>query len=241
MVSLLLPPRSGRLPIASFCVEQGRWAARGKEDVKTFASASSSLPSRKAKMAIKEPTRTVATGAVPARAATASRQEAVWESVASVQQKLTRSLGSSVAAPQSRSSLQLSLENEKLKRAQSSYVAALKPAGEKEHDVIGYVLAINGKLNSAEIYPSNGLFRKMWAKLISANATEPLGERSEEASAPPSLEAVSAFLAASESGERSERELPKDVRLETRDSEGVLYSETRRRDGGWVHRSYLAK
>src|SRR5262245_41994669 len=28
-VSLVLPPKSGTIPIASFCVEQGRWSARG--------------------------------------------------------------------------------------------------------------------------------------------------------------------------------------------------------------------
>ena len=54
-VSLILPPKSGRIPIASFCVEQGRWAARGKEDVKTFATASASVPSREAKLAIRAP------------------------------------------------------------------------------------------------------------------------------------------------------------------------------------------
>src|SRR5436190_17919166 len=54
-VSLLLPPRSGRIPIASFCVEQGRWTARGKEDVKTFATASAVVPSREAKIAMKAP------------------------------------------------------------------------------------------------------------------------------------------------------------------------------------------
>src|SRR5882724_6494278 len=32
-VSLILPPKSGRVPLSAFCVEQGRWAARGKEDV----------------------------------------------------------------------------------------------------------------------------------------------------------------------------------------------------------------
>ena len=67
MVSLLLPPRSGRVAIASFCVEQGRWSARGKEDVKTFASAASALPSRKAKMAIKAPTPVRRGGRGPAR------------------------------------------------------------------------------------------------------------------------------------------------------------------------------
>jgi hypothetical protein len=31
------------------------------------------------------------------------------------------------------------------------------------------------------------------------------------------------------------------MRQETRDSDGALYSEARRADGKWVHRSYLAK
>ena len=34
---MVLPAQSGRIPIASFCVEQGRWTARGKEDAKTFS------------------------------------------------------------------------------------------------------------------------------------------------------------------------------------------------------------
>ncbi len=32
MVSLVLPPKSGSVPIASFCVEEGRWSPRGRED-----------------------------------------------------------------------------------------------------------------------------------------------------------------------------------------------------------------
>src|SRR5215469_17688122 len=49
-VSLLLKPHSGALSIASFCVEQGRWTARGSEDVAKFSSANASLPSRIAKL-----------------------------------------------------------------------------------------------------------------------------------------------------------------------------------------------
>src|SRR5204863_7082054 len=71
MVSLLLPPKSGRIPIASFCVEQGRWSARGKEDVKTFASSASSIPSREMKLAMKAP-RPAPTGPVTAVPAGAS-------------------------------------------------------------------------------------------------------------------------------------------------------------------------
>ena len=50
-VSLVLPARSGVVPIAAFCVEQGRWSQRAGEDVKTFASADAVLPSRETKLA----------------------------------------------------------------------------------------------------------------------------------------------------------------------------------------------
>ncbi len=65
MVSLLLPPNSGSVPIASFCVEEGRWTARGREDAKNFATASASVPSREMKLAMKAPMPAAACG--PAR------------------------------------------------------------------------------------------------------------------------------------------------------------------------------
>ena len=54
-VSLLLPAKSGSVPIASFCVEQGRWSARGKEDHAKFSSAKESMPSRSALLAMAAP------------------------------------------------------------------------------------------------------------------------------------------------------------------------------------------
>src|SRR5215468_8219867 len=55
MVSLVLPPKSGAIPIASFCVEEGRWTARGSEDAKHFSTASAAVPSREMKLAMKAP------------------------------------------------------------------------------------------------------------------------------------------------------------------------------------------
>lgn len=49
---LILPPRSGVVPIGAYCVERGRWARRGKESDKQFNSARTSLPSRKLKIAL---------------------------------------------------------------------------------------------------------------------------------------------------------------------------------------------
>jgi hypothetical protein len=252
-VSLVLPPRSGRIPIASFCVEQGRWAARGKEDVKTFATASAVVPSREAKLAMKAPLPVAQpdptpTGGVPRgdlRAAftgsdTGSRQQQVWAKVRKVQEGLSSNLGVTVNAATSQTSLQLALENEKLKDAQAGYLAALKPAAEKD-DIVGYVFAVNGKLNSAEIYPSNGLFRKMWPKLLAASITEAIGQKNAGGAATPSSEAALAFLDVAAKGQSSEKPLAGAVQLETRDSDASLYFETRRANRTWVHRSYLAK
>ena len=54
-VSFVLPPKSGQVPIASFCVEQGRWSARGKEDQFKFSSAHEAMPSRAALLAMITP------------------------------------------------------------------------------------------------------------------------------------------------------------------------------------------
>jgi hypothetical protein len=240
MVSLLLPAKSGAIPIASFCVEQGRWTARGREDAKNFSTASAAVPSREMKLAMKAPM-----PAAPA-AETSVRQQQVWDNVQKTQSRLTGNLGASVRSVQSASSLQLALESEKLMDAQKGYINALKAAGEKEDDIVGFIFAVNGTLNSADVYPSNGLFRKMWTKLVTASVIEAIGHKDEPAVAAPSIDAVTAFLAAAEAGKASEKALNAGVRLETREADqGYLFETARAASpaspAAWVHRNYLAK
>jgi hypothetical protein len=263
MVSLVLPPKSGAVPIASFCVEQGRWSARGREDAKNFSTASAAVPSREMKLAMKapmpakpapEPGNTAANGdrgrmqlaGNAAVSETGERQQKVWENVRKTQSKLTGNLGASVQSAQSGSSLQLALENEKLMDAQKLYINALKAAGESSDDIIGFIFAVNGELNSADVYPSNGLFRKMWTKLLTASVIEAIGHKDEPAVAPPESAAVSAFLTAAEAGKSSEKSLNAGVKLQTREADKAYLFETARAPSpsapaAWVHRNYLAK
>jgi ARG and Rhodanese-Phosphatase-superfamily-associated Protein domain len=252
MVSLLLPPRSGAIPIASFCVEQGRWTARGREDARNFSAAAASVPSRELKLAMKAPTPAAHPTADPAiagpalQAETGTRQQRVWDSVRDTQARLSGSLGAQVRSAQSASSLQLALENEKLIDAQKGYINALKAAGEGGDDIIGFVFAVNGELNSADVYPSNGLFRKMWSKLLTASVIEAIGQKNQPALAPPSVEAVNAFLTQAETGRAAAKALNAGVRLDTREAERVYLFETVRlaspgTPAAWVHRNYLAK
>lgn len=234
--SLTLPPRSGRVPIAAFCVERSRWSKRGAEDETTFASAPEALPSLESRLAMRY------SQVVPAPGSHArDPQSAMWDSVASIQQNLQASLGESVASPESQSSLQLALENETLQKAKEAYVEALRPAGEEGSDIVGFVFAINGKLNSADVYPSNGLFRKLWPKLLNASVTEAIANRDGESATAPTLDAVSAFITAAEQGQKTEQTLSADVVLDSRVSSGAIYSESRSPKAGWMHRNYLAR
>ena len=252
-VDLLLPPRSGAVSIAAFCVESGRWTARGNEDVRQFSSAAAAMPSREAKVAMRA---YVATAAPPAGAAASAvsayaggagageSQQEIWALARKTQDSLSRSVGAPVAAPASPSSLQLSLENEELKQAQAAYIAALRGAGENGDDIVGYVFAINGKINSGDVYASNALFRKMWSKLLAANVTEAISVKEASGAAPappPPVKDVEAFLAKASAGATAERAINASVHLATLDGDASLYAETRRADGSWVHRNYLAK
>jgi hypothetical protein len=130
------------------------------------------------------------------------KQRKVWDSVATTQGKLSSGLNAQLYAPQSATSLQLTLEHEKLKEARTAYIHRARDDRPERRDVVGYVVAINGKMSSANLYPSNGLFRKMWSKQLAATVTEAIGETS-KAAAPeaPKPGAVSEFLAAAERGQ----------------------------------------
>jgi hypothetical protein len=240
-VSLLVPAKSGKVPISSFCVEQGRWTARGAEDASRFASAGSSVPSRQAKMAIYAAPSPASGADLPdfrRMDNTSARQSEVWRDVAATQRKLEENVGAPVASPLSRSSLQLSLENQKLADMKQPYLKALMDAAAKENDIVGYVFAVNGKINSGDVYPSNGLFNKMWSKLLNSSVTEAIGDKNGESGTPPSTEQVLAFLDEAEKGKSQVRQV-NDGKVETRESLKSLYSESARSGGGFLHRSYI--
>jgi len=236
--SLLLPPKSGRVPIASFCVEHGRWSARAYESAAQFNSASSIVPSRDMKLAMQAPV-PAAVAAEPS-VETQYRQNHVWANVDRSQEALSRSTGVDVRAELSASSLQLALENKKLAAERDKYVKALKAAAEKNGDVVGFVFAVNGKINSGDVYPSHALFAKMWPKLLEASAVEAIARRNEPADQAPAGEAVRDFIAQADSGKVSVTALDVGMRRVMHEAaHGYLIEAAL--DKGWIHRSYLAK
>jgi hypothetical protein len=228
VVDLILPPRSGKIPIAAFCVENGRWSRRGNEEVTTFNSSSNVVASREVKLAAK---------------ARGSQGE-VWREVAAAQDKLSANVGGNVKNEASPTSFQLALENKEVQKTAENYIDALSGIVNGKPDVIGYVFAINGKINSADIYASSVLFKKLWPKLLKASAIEAIAElrRGEKFAAPPA-DAVRGFLDDSPKGTETEKDVSSRVQMVTRESTGSVFFETRdkAKSDVWVHRNVIRK
>ncbi len=146
-----------------------------------------------------------------------------------------------VAADASPSSLQLALENEKLDKTIETYVAALESKGFATSDIVGFAFAIDGKLNSAEVYPSNGLFQKMWPKLLRASVTEAIGAKAETELDAPKPEGVADMLTKAEAAKPTTGAVDAANVVETRESDEAALFETKRAKGDFVHRTYMIK
>jgi hypothetical protein len=159
-IDIILPVKSGKVFIAAFCVESGRWTKRKNEDVSKFGSSDERIVTRELKIA----------------ANLSLSQGEVWDKVGEAQKKLSANVGEKVNAAASATSLQLSLENGKVAANADEYVKKLAAIVNGKSDVIGYAFVINGEINSAEIYASNHLFKKLWPKLLKATAVEAVAE-----------------------------------------------------------------
>ena len=227
-VDLIVPTKSGKIPISAFCVEHGRWSQRGGERGDMFSMTDNMIATRHLKLAMKA----------------APSQARVWKEVDVAQEKLSAGVATSVRSAQSQSSLQLALENEKVQASTDDYLKKLSSIVESHSDVIGFVFAINDKLNSADVYASNAMFKRFWPRLLKTAAIEAVAERPlKEKSDPVSIASAGEFLTASEKGSETNNEVTTRTHMLKREAENSLFFETRdmEHNGSWIHRNYLMK
>lgn len=230
---IALAPRSGKVPIAAFCVERGRWQQRGAEPQAHFSSAGGYVVGNRMKLAAN------------ANYERGGGQQRVWNEVAQNQQKLSRSTRAEVASAASPSSFQLSLEHPKVQESVDAYVAKLEEIVAEKEDVIGCAVAVNGKVVAADMYGSSALFRKLWPKLLRSAATEAAAEVPADAKGPmPTVSAghVHDLLRDAEAGKKSEKDVRGEIIVTTAESKANVMFESRAKDAdAYMHRSYLAK
>jgi hypothetical protein len=227
-IDFIVPPRSGRMPIAAFCVEAGRWNKRGNEENASFSSSENMIATKDLKLAAKRE----------------RSQDAVWKNVKVAQEKLAVNVDEAAPVIKSTSSFELTVENTKVKETTDAYIKALSGILQNKSDVIGYVFAINGQVNSADVYASRALFAKLWPKLLKASAVEAIAELNKDVEAKPvASEVVHTFLSDSEKARAETRQVTRRVRVVTREDDKNIFFETQDRaaNDGWVHRNYIRK
>ena len=226
-VDIILPAKSGKISIEAFCVESGRWTQRGGESAGQFTSSNERIVSKDLKLAANKE----------------RSQGEVWKKVQETQDKLSANVGTTVNSGVSKTSLQLSLENKQVVANIDEYLKNLSGILEGESDVIGYAFVINGKINSADIYASNFLFKKLWGKLLKASATEAVSElKGAKGIKLVKISDIKAFLDGADNGKSEERNVTARVKLTTRESKDDMVFESRdEKSKAVIHRSYVKK
>lgn len=222
----MIPAGAMRSPVAAFCVEAGRSRPRGNELSSSFEVSSAQLPTKSLKMA----------------ALYRRSQQDVWNGVSQTQSNLGRNLGAPVKAQLSQTSLQLTLEHPRVQEAAQPYLEKLAVLPDKGN-VIGYAIAVNGRIHSADVYGSSDLFRQLWPKLIQAGVIEALAEQQPRADVtPPSAETVQAFLQEAEQGQAYRQTAANQVQIRQESAQALLFETCDAGRGNlMVHRCYLAK
>lgn len=265
-ISVIIPRNSGKVSIEAFCVESDRWESRGDENEEVFSSSEERIVSRELKIATYgDPSGSISgsgsgrgsgsasgsgsgggigygsgDGASAGSAPALGSQTQVWNQVAVTQTNLSANVTVDVTANASASSLQLSLENKKLKKATEDFVKQFADLTKGKSDVIGYAFAINGKINSADIYLSNHLFVKLWPKMLKAAVTEAISlAKKPKARTAPTAAAVQNFLASADRGIKKERQTVAKSKVITRASKNEAVYEARDKADLVVHRNYV--
>jgi hypothetical protein len=241
---MILPARSGRVPIAAFCVEQGRWTKRGAEDAKTFSGSSMGLVTRESKLAVKnkndqnEVWASVATARAQLKSSTLSLEEQMGLTTRA--DRFNRADGVNLRG--TGTSMQLALEARTVGASAEPYQHALAKILDAHPGAIGCAFAINGELNSADVYYSPALFRQLWPKLLSSISIEAASTRAaSQAFTPIEAAAVESALHSARDGSESAKVINPRTRWSKRESDKLLLFESQDPAAGWIHRNYIAK
>jgi len=267
--SLVVPPKSGKVTLASFCVESGRWSKRGDEGVANFSRSKFMAASVEQKLAAQylknqgEVWAQVANSRAMFYLATSGYSAGIPFTLnqAAIDPSTglplpTQSSAQTIAGEAARiapgllqvnlggsTSLQLALEDPKIQKLVKEYVDQMDRQLKAQKNPVGLAVAINGKVVSADIYGRPALFKALWPKLINAAATEAMAKFDKKLKVqrlnPADFEA---FLK-NEKQESPKRQKLNDqtVLLTTKGNRHILFeTHDQRGSAGWIHRSFLA-
>ena len=176
---LILPPKGEKKVIPVFCVEPGRWAPRVSgegSDRNVFTAAPVPLATREQNLAVR----------------LEKDQARVWSAGKETNASLTTlaadfrprdrngnraEIELSVSGLYGTDSYVLASEQPEIKTLTQPYLDAIASKTKGNQFLVGAAFAINGKINTAEVYETTGLFEKLWPRLLRGAAVEALAKK----------------------------------------------------------------
>jgi hypothetical protein len=225
ITSLVVPPKSGKMPVPSFCIEQSRWQL-GK-DGKAFGKVETVILAGQG-------VRT-ASKAIPDKGG----QGAVWEAVARQKQAAQLKLGSGY----SNSSLNETLDSPQVKKICAACAKALDGVPAKHADAVGVAIAVNGKVAEVNLYPNARLLRQIYPRLVQSFAVHAALEKDALKGKPApavSAEDVKKFMAGGKEKARRFEGVNSDNKIRIRELASELECATAYK-GQIIHRQWLNK
>lgn len=224
---LILPSKSGKVSLSAFCVEHGRWIQRGNESVSTFNGSHDAVSSKELKMAVRMK----------------ADQVEVWNQVAQAQASMSSNLRANVRSAAAPTSLAMTMDAPVVQRSIDGYIQELAGIVNGKNDVIGYAFAIDGKVNSADVYSSHDLFAKLWMKQLRANCIEAVMKNTGKNFEPATISNVKNAIQDAEAGKPTTKDLTARTEVVVKESAQNVMFETRDRaqNNAWVHRNYMTK
>jgi len=161
---VLLRPRSSAVKLPVYCVEQGRWVKKSER----FAAG-----------------RTAGTKKLRKSAVAKSSQGKIWSDVAekSAQSGVVSSTGT----------MQAVYNDAQLGQKIKAYEKAFADLPGKTSNMVGFVVAVRGKLETADLFANPPLLAGLWTKLVKAAATDAVTSQNSPAEQPTAAQ-VRAFL-----------------------------------------------
>ena len=169
-------------------------------------------------------------------------QSKVWEAGKEVQRSLVN------AAPAAgfdvpgtgATSIVTALENPAVQKKVAEYEKALAEIIRDRHDIVGMAFAINGEVNTAEIYAGTGLFRKLWPKLLKSCSLEAISKKKDGPFPKVAPEDIRTLLEEAAGGKLRTETLSGDMRMKVYDGEKSVLFDTQK-GGKSLHQQYIRK
>lgn len=184
----IVPPESDPVDLNVFCVEPGRWVATSEHFGASEAMYGGAAGGGSSHGAV--PMAMMAQPSVRAKAMADKDQNAVWDEVRKQQSAETVAVAGVAPAAADQiahtSSYAKVMENEDVKKQvdavarpiEVNYQSLIRQL--RDHNAVGVVVAVNGRIIWADVFASTDLLEKYWPKLVRSYASEAVVTRAKD-------------------------------------------------------------